>query len=161
MEAVRLEDAAGEPSRSFAPGDTITIVVDHGPAGREISPVLGVVVKTADQSPVFGIDNRTVDGFRFRPTRAGGRLTCRLPDIPLAPGTYCLDVYLGDSFSSLDVVKDAVAFEVRNADVYGTGRLPSRNCGPILWRAEWTWTEAESSRTQTENTWSAPSVAGL
>ncbi len=139
MQTLRIQDRAGRHTTRFLPGDTVHVIVDHDAHERPISPVLGVVVRSSDHSPIFGIDNRTIPGFRFDRITGPGRIVCAIPDLPLLPGTYFLDVYFGDSFASLDFVKEAVTLEVQHTDVYGTGRLPSRACGPVLWRAEWAW----------------------
>ena len=117
MRTVRVQNGEGTDSASFLPGDTVTLVVDHDPPSRPISPVLGVVVRSSDHAPVLGVDNRMIAGFRFPKTEAAGRIACSLPDVPLMPGVYFVDLYLGDSFMSIDMVREAVVFEVRSADV--------------------------------------------
>ncbi len=139
MTAISVQDEHGQLTTSFAPGDTVRFVVEHNRSERGISPVLGVVLKTADQAPVLAIDNRIVGGYRFAKTDSAGRIACTLPDLPLVPGIYLVDAWFGDSFSSLDLVRNAASLEIRAIDVYGTGRLPPRGTGPLLWRGEWTW----------------------
>lgn len=60
--------------------------------------------------------------------------------MPLMPGTYELDLYIGDfgdPSRDLDVIRDAISFEVVAADLLGTGMLPRPNEGPIFCRATW------------------------
>ena len=143
MQTIRVRNEEGKDSTSFLPGETVCVIVDHDATERPISPVLGVVVRSSDHAPILGVDNRTIAGFRFAKTKAAGRIACSLPDLPLVPGAYSVDVYFGDSFTSLDIVRNAAAFEIRSSDVYGTGRLPPPGCGPLLWRARWTWERSE------------------
>src|SRR5690606_35960800 len=104
---------------------------------RRHSPVLGVVVKSSFGSAVFGIDNRIVAGFEFPEQTGSGSITCLIDSLPLMPGRYTLDLWLGDRQRSLDAVKDAATFQVVASNVTGTGKLPPANCGPVFWPARW------------------------
>ena len=53
------------------------------------------------------------------------------------PGTYLVDLYFGNESRDLDVVHDAIAFEVVPGDVFGSGKLPPKSAGPIFWPATW------------------------
>ena len=57
------------------------------------------------------------------------------------PGHYVLDLFLGDFGEltrDLDLVYDAISFDVIPADVLGTGRLPGPTDGPVFWQpASW------------------------
>jgi lipopolysaccharide transport system ATP-binding protein len=103
-----------------------------------ICPVLGVVVKNSYGVPIFGINNRIVPGFQFDVPCVSGAVTCHLSNLPLTPGTYAVDLYFGDRYQDVDVIYDAATFEVIAADVFGSGKLPGAECGPILWPATWT-----------------------
>jgi hypothetical protein len=41
------------------------------------------------------------------------------------------NVFFGNSREDLDIITDAIAFEVVPADVYGTGKLPPPMAGPL------------------------------
>src|SRR5688500_16631229 len=110
-----------------------------------ICPVLGVVVKNSYGVPLFGINNRIVPGFRFDVPCFAGTVTCHLANLPLTPGTYVLDLYFGDQYQDFDVIYDAATFEVIAADVFGSGKLPGSECGPIVWPATWTHAAASTA----------------
>ena len=55
--------------------------------------------------------------------------------LPLMPGTYFVDLWLGDEFTDYDVVHEAASFDVQPADVFGSGKLPPAFAGPIAWPA--------------------------
>jgi hypothetical protein len=68
-------------------------------------------------------------------------VTCTIESLPLVPGTYLADLWFGDAADftrDLDVILDAVSFEVLPVDVYGTGRLQSSSLGPVFSKATWT-----------------------
>ncbi|MGQ9763259.1 MAG: Wzt carbohydrate-binding domain-containing protein, partial [Thermogutta sp.] len=114
----------------------LTVKVDFDSPHRPFRPVLGVVVKTIDGVALLGVDNRFIGGYSF-PPMINGRISCILDRVPLAPGRYFLDIYLGDEFRSLQCLRDTIMFEVVPADIYGTGKLPPRSAGPIVWSAQW------------------------
>jgi lipopolysaccharide transport system ATP-binding protein len=135
MQNVSLKNADDYPSRSFSMGASIFIEVEFD-APSQLSPVLGIVVKTDMGASVFGVDNRIVNGFQFHKVKRG-MIICQLDKLPLMPGQYSIDLYFGDQHSSLDWVEDAVSFSITSADVFGTGRLPPRHCGAFFWPAKW------------------------
>jgi hypothetical protein len=53
----------------------------------------------------------------------------------LMPGTYLVDLYLGDPGGDFDVVFEAFSLEVMPADMTGTGRLPPANLGHVYFPA--------------------------
>ena len=70
-----------------------------------------------------------------------GAIEICIDRLPLMPGLYQVDLWLGDMLRSLDAVESAVSFEVTEADVTGTGKLPPANCGPIFQTAAWSLTQ--------------------
>lgn len=53
------------------------------------------------------------------------------------PGTYLVDLFFGNESRDLDTVHEAITLEVVPADVFGSGKLPPKATGPILWPATW------------------------
>ena len=111
--------------------------MDFDVKGSPTGPVLGVVIKTDSGLPVFGVNNRFIPGFEFGSVQAPARISCHLPNLPLVPGTYLIDLYLGDDARDLDTIHEAITFEVIPADAFGSGKLPPEAAGPILWPATW------------------------
>jgi hypothetical protein len=117
-------------------GGSVFIEVEFD-APSYLSPVLGIVLKTDVGGSVFGVDNRIVDGFKFRKVKRGV-IVCQIDRLPLMPGHYLVDLYFGDQHSSIDWIESAILFSVVSSDVFGTGKLPSRRCGAVFWPAKWT-----------------------
>jgi lipopolysaccharide transport system ATP-binding protein len=66
------------------------------------------------------------------------RVRCRIPELPLVPGTYTLSLSAGNvPQRPLDQIDQAVALEVERTDYYGTGRLPDHGIGQVLVRSQW------------------------
>jgi hypothetical protein len=62
----------------------------------------------------------------------------------LMPGTYRLDLWLGDAGGDFDVVYDAISFDVAPADLLGSGRLPPPDAGVIFRDADWSICEGHT-----------------
>ena len=147
MHHVRLLRDDGAIEALLQIGSPLSVEVDFE-SPRPIRPTLGVTIKTAQGAPVFGVSNRwTNAGFDDAPI-GSGRISCDFSSLPLMPGTYTIDLYLGDFADitrDLDVILDAISFEVYPADVYGTGALPRAIDGPVIWPASWTATAINTS----------------
>jgi lipopolysaccharide transport system ATP-binding protein len=73
----------------------------------------------------------------FESLPSSGAVACRLPGLPLLPGTYSLNVYCTVNGAVADWVTDAAVVEVAEGDVYGTGRLPPGGYGSVALRHSW------------------------
>ena len=135
MTDVTLLNEGGEATACLRMGSGLTVRVGLRDLPSPIRPNLGVVVKTALGVPVFGVNHRTV--IRTPPPEAISRgwVSCRVADLPLMPGRYHLDLQCGDWDRQVDIVHDAISFEVVPGDVFGTGQLPARTAGAIFWPA--------------------------
>jgi lipopolysaccharide transport system ATP-binding protein len=131
MLSARLCDACGAVTNIFPLKGTIVLSVWFS-SPTPFKPVLGIVVRTASGIPVFGADNRLYS--RYLPDReySKGVISCKLGNVPLAPGTYFCDLYIGNQWHSLDRIMRAISFEIRAADVLHSGKLPYAHCGYVI-----------------------------
>jgi homopolymeric O-antigen transport system ATP-binding protein len=106
-------------------------------AQRPLRPVLGVTVHTLRGVPVFCVSERYSCQLAFCEPTARGTVICTIEKLPLLPGTYLVDLWFGDSGEDVDVISDAISFDVIPADVTGTGRLPTQEWGPVFCEANW------------------------
>jgi len=75
------------------------------------------------------------EGFVFGKTT---NLICRTSEFPLKPGTYYLSLYVDCNGELCDRLKDSMRIEVREADYFGTGALPSSSTqGWLLLEQRW------------------------
>jgi hypothetical protein len=96
--------------------------------------VLGVTVRTLQGATVFNVNNKFIGGFEFDRCMSG-TISCTFDNLPLMPGTYSLDLWFNDRTADLDIIFDAISFEVIPSDVFGTAHLPWPHLGPIFCRA--------------------------
>ena len=71
-------------------------------------------------------------------------VVCEISALDLMPGRYVADLWLQDysAWKSLDMIADAISFEVVPADMLGTGRLPPAGEGAVFRRARFSLREA-------------------
>ena len=137
MRRVRIVDDADGRSPAVPMRGTARIEVEFAMDAAIDDVTLGVVVKDTYQSPIFGINNKVIAcPPQPHPLRAG-TVVCRLPDLPLMPGVYPLDLYFGNRVQDFDVISNAAELTVVAADVFGTGKLPPPSAGPVCWPATW------------------------
>ncbi|MBV8453761.1 MAG: ABC transporter ATP-binding protein [Deltaproteobacteria bacterium] len=148
MTAVTLTEGSGEFSAAFKMGGRLTVSVSYG-AERAFTPVLGVTVKNMHGLAIIRADNQFIGGFNFDQRHNSGTITCTFDKLPLLPGRYAIDLSLGDSFRDLDVVNDAIMFEVLPADVFGTGKLPPPGSAVVFWPAHFAITNGDQMRETT------------
>lgn len=76
----------------------------------------------------------------------GDEIRCRIPRLPLPPGRYSLDLYLGLSGEMVDFIRNAAYLEVESGDFYKSGKLPRQ--GLFLMDHNWDVLSAGSSRSR-------------
>jgi lipopolysaccharide transport system ATP-binding protein len=140
MRRVTLSGPNESSGRLVRMGEALSVEVEFSSISKPICPVLGVVVKASQGWRIFGVNNRFVGGYRFEAPVASGVITCTIERVPLTPGNYLIDLYLGDHYEDYDVVSEAATFEVVAADVFGTGLLPPPGIGAVFLFAAWTLT---------------------
>lgn len=145
MKSVSIGSGDKTPVSAVRMGAAVSIAVEFESKTEPLCPVLGVVVKTSQGWPVFGLNNRFIGGYRFDDPVDSGTITCRINQIPLTPGRYIVDLYFGDHHQDLDAVFEAITFDVVPSDVFGTGRIPPEGVGPIYLPAAWELIEGATS----------------
>jgi lipopolysaccharide transport system ATP-binding protein len=136
MARVELRSVGPAPTGAVRMGAPLEIRVSYE-AVRPFRPVLGAVVKTSYGASVFCASDRFCDQLIFCDPLARGTVVCTIEKLPLMPGSYTIDLYLGDANGDLDVIYEATSFEVLAADVAGSGRLPPSSLGPLYCDATW------------------------
>ncbi len=138
MTRVTLSSDCGDSAGTLRMGSPLSIAVDFSSVSP-INPVLGVVVKTAMGAAVFCVNNLFIGGYSFAERPKSGSISCKFDTIPLVPGTYYLDLWLNNGTENLDVIHEAISFDVLAADIFGTGQLPPPGTGPVFWSAKFSF----------------------
>lgn len=100
-------------------------------------PILGFVISNALGNNVFGSNNRVHRNMSSNPSARMGKMSIRIPCLPLMPGRYYVSFWLGDHCYDYDIIENAGCIEVIESDVAGSGVLPPRFAGDVFCPAEW------------------------
>jgi lipopolysaccharide transport system ATP-binding protein len=137
MLRVTLSDGNRSPISCIKTGSSLSILVDVDVKGSPIQPVLGVGIRTNLGVLLVGVNSRTLSGCELGKVHGPATITCRLDDLPLMPGSYLVDLLFSDDRRDIDVVYNAITFDVVPADDFNAGDLPPDTAGPIFWPATW------------------------
>jgi lipopolysaccharide transport system ATP-binding protein len=135
---VRKEDAGPAQGDVIRPGDTIQVQVTYSADPPLKDPNIGLAVRDERHgSPVFGFNSR-MTGWRAEGITSSTVTTiCILPRLPLSPGRYWIDLWLGDGYGDRDAIERAISFDVGGSDYYGTGIMPGADLGHWLVKPNW------------------------
>ncbi len=109
------------------------------------SPMMGVVLSHATKGVVGGLNTRTAGWQIADGDYREGTLSCTIPKLPLLPGRYTIDIWLGDGHRNLDVLKQFLCFEIAATDYYESGVFITGSNGTVLLDVDWAFKQAELS----------------
>jgi lipopolysaccharide transport system ATP-binding protein len=134
--SVSIRDARGHALGSVRPLEPFEIVVEYEATRKVPNLAASIDVEQLDGTRIATLYSAFHDQ-TFSVSTGRGALVCRITGLPLRPDTYSLNVFLGANHAICDFVERAMSFEVGPADVFGTGRMPDRNQGPLLAGFNW------------------------
>jgi lipopolysaccharide transport system ATP-binding protein len=136
LRRLRVLGANGEPATAVPAGGGITFEVEFDPSAVAFDYALGIDVCDQSGSPIAQFSTSAQPGLTLCEALSA-RAVGRISELPLAPGEYLLNVWVGDADDWVDAVNDAARLTVLPADYFGTGKLPPRRAGPLLVRGSW------------------------
>ena len=126
-----------EPSDTAVTGGGVTFEILVKDMDQLTQPHVGLSFSTETGTLVATATTQMsgVQGFDEDP----GLYRLNIPDLPLLPGRYWIDVGVRESGSEiyLDLATRATNIDVLGADVYGTGVIPSAGEGLVYLRHQW------------------------
>lgn len=131
-----LEIFTSRRSYEILPFDTV-ILKGKIYAEKEISnPTLGVVIRNMFNVPVLGINNKNY-GVAFKTLKHTG-FEIILKDLPLGPGAYTLDFFIGDGMTDVYTYENAASIEISDKNIFTNGKNPEARLNSfILRQVEW------------------------
>jgi lipopolysaccharide transport system ATP-binding protein len=136
MQSATLLSQWRSPATSIRMSESLAVQVRFKRA-TPLKPVLGLCFKTVTGAILFSVNNRFIQADEMPESAVEGMVTCWVDRPPLMPGTYFIDLHFGDEYRDLDVVREAMSFDVEAADIFGTGQLCPPAGGPICWGARY------------------------
>lgn len=95
-------------------------------------------ITTLFDAPVFCQHNE-LNGVDFSRLPDRGAFVCRIPKLPLPPGTYFLKFLVSSNmdYEMVDTVEHALELRVESGQFFGTGDIPDIHYGVALVKADW------------------------
>jgi lipopolysaccharide transport system ATP-binding protein len=139
---LRLLNSMGQPTDQVLCGEAITIEVTIDPDCEAGNLHFAVGFDDTLGCRLFTAATYLTDSWQPQRGRVA-RLACRLSELPLGPGRYCLTLNAGPRhWVWTDVIDQALWFDVAETDFYGNGRLPNPDWGRFLVRSQWAEVQA-------------------
>jgi lipopolysaccharide transport system ATP-binding protein len=137
LRRLRLFNDQGVMTDQFLAGDGMTIELLVKPGNRASQLNFRVMFEDVHGYRLFTLGTHLSSSGAL-PVEDTTRVECRVAELALAPGRYCLSLMAAvPPFGVVDQVDQAVWFEVVAADFYGNGQPPHGNLGAFMVRSEW------------------------
>jgi hypothetical protein len=138
---VSLQNSAGEATDQVLSGEPVTLEIQVDPRSPVTEPHFAIGFEDMLGCRLFTVATYLSDSLGGAPRRPRG-LRCELDRLPLCPGRYpgryCLTLNAGPREGVwMDVVDQALWFDVAPSDFYGNGRIPNPDWGRFLVRSRW------------------------
>jgi lipopolysaccharide transport system ATP-binding protein len=149
-----IEGSAG----ALAVGDAATFTLGYEAVRPRSHVEVAIGIHGPQLQPLAHLHSKF--GGKAFPTRPGyGTVECHVPELPLVPGVYSVDIFASAGPVILDWVRSAGTFQVLDTDYLGHGSLPEGGHGHLVVRQIWSQpTEAETGETSFASA-DAPSAA--
>jgi len=128
--------SGGEETRVIPCGDEITFDVEMRDFNDPGDLTCAIAIFNEKNHRVAMFHSEYHSGLTFR----GGshkRLMCKVPSLPLTPGTYYVELVYADGYHVLERVERAARFQVIFSDLLGTGKLPNNKQCHVVLPCQW------------------------
>ena len=128
---IHLNAANKSGHHSIDSGDTLIISGVYQAMQQIDNPTIGVVIRNMYNVPVLGVNNRTY-GQSLKSISEGKAFEIVLNDLPLLPGTYDIDLFIGDGLTDKYSFENVLSFEVNDRNIFEGGKNPDAKLNPFL-----------------------------
>jgi ABC-type polysaccharide/polyol phosphate transport system ATPase subunit len=96
------------------------------------APVLGVVLKDHQNTPIIGINNKNYVRSLTSQSVSAGYISMIIPYLTLFEDVYHADIYFGNGFRDLEVLRDCFQITVEPMSFTAAGEIPSRKLNKLF-----------------------------
>jgi lipopolysaccharide transport system ATP-binding protein len=129
--------SGGKPTHVISAGGDVTFEIDlagFDDVPGNLTAALAVLNHRGQRVALFHSEYHQNLVFRGAARKT---LRCHVPALPLAPGSYHLELVLADGFSEVERVERAGTLDVLFADLLGTGKLPNHKQSTVVLPCSW------------------------
>lgn len=134
--SLRMLNADGKAVSVISTGGTVTFEVGLKDFDEPGNFTCGVALLNKRGQRVVLFHSEYHSGLSMKGS-TNKTLQCHVPALPLATGTYAVELVIADGFKILERVERASDLEVIFSDLLGTGKLPSHKQTTIVLPAQW------------------------
>jgi hypothetical protein len=133
-----LRNEKDEPVEFLRSGETAVFELAYdSPSGKAPRNVnVSFAIDTVFGQRLSILENE-MSGFFFEKVPARGKITCKVPQLPLNAGRYHFTIYITVSGVVADWIVDAGVFDVVAGDFFATGKTLERHDGVALLKQTW------------------------
>jgi lipopolysaccharide transport system ATP-binding protein len=142
----RLLDQYGDATQSILAGEPVAVQLDYVCAQSVADVGIGITFFAENGLAVTHVDTY-VRGSNIRTSGTAGTVTCRIPRIPFALGTYRIGVTASVGGARVDSIPCAMVFTVTSSVFFEMARVPRAPCTVYL-DHEWKHVVHEERREQ-------------
>jgi lipopolysaccharide transport system ATP-binding protein len=133
---VHLEDEAGRRVDSILAGAGLTIHLEYQGNTELTNPTLHLALYNDLGNPVTYMSSELA-GVTFGRRPSSGVFVCEIPTLPLATGSYLINVALSADGKEIDHVPGAAELRVEPGPFFPSGKTPPASFGYFLCRHTW------------------------
>jgi lipopolysaccharide transport system ATP-binding protein len=97
-----------------------------------------LTISTIESQPIYQIYSGHV-GESFKLKEGENTIECSVDSLPLAHGTYDVNLWLGTSATTYDFLKEVISFEVVEGAIKKGGPVSSKNGYPVIQNSKWVY----------------------
>ena len=129
-------NATGQSCDSILAGESLELRLKYECSNNLKSPYFGFTFMNHLGARLFTVQTAQNHG-SIEVLPESGEVVCRIPRFPLAPGHYTISIGAGAQGQTIDVLEQALGFEVHHTDVFGTGVLLPAQHSSFLVDSKW------------------------
>jgi lipopolysaccharide transport system ATP-binding protein len=146
LRSFAMQDDTGLPISSIRCGDPIAFEIGYDAGDLNKNLIFTIQLTSVTGTPLVMFQTRTHYGL-VENWPSDGVIRCRVPEMPLLPGPYRINVWCANGRRRedvLDVVENAAELDIISTDYFSTGYLPKMGKqGYFLLHAQWEIPSAE------------------
>jgi lipopolysaccharide transport system ATP-binding protein len=137
LTAARLLDHEGRETQTVTAGLSACLEFEYENIGSVAEFSITATILDGKGIPITNL-NSAYGELRLKPNGRSGRLSCKIPRVPLLPGTYRIAVALQDGGKNLDLIPNVILFTVDSSVFFATSRVPLRQYCACMVDHAWT-----------------------
>lgn len=136
IQSLQFLDPEGQPVTTVPSGGALTVRISYRFPGILKDGHFGLNFETLMGVKIFYVHSKIQSGM-LPDLAPSGVIECRIPRLPLLPGSYYITPGCGSQRKQMDYVERCCRLQVTEANVFGTGRMLDPRAAIVFVDADW------------------------